>query len=142
MKLNLGCGLKPKQGFVNVDMMPNKADIVHNLDKFPWPFDDESADLIVAEDVFEHVENPIGFMTETHRILQHDASLMMRTPHYRSEFAYTDPTHRRLPTEFTWDYWVPGTALFAQNPIYGGVKFRKVEIQLRDGHLFVHLKKR
>ena len=35
-KLNLGCGLFPKSGFMNIDMIEGyPADITHNLEIFP-----------------------------------------------------------------------------------------------------------
>lgn len=141
MKLNLGCGLKPKASYVNVDLNPRMADVVHDLDALPWPFDDESAEVIVGEDVFEHVRNPVGFMTEAHRVLKKRGNLVLRTPHWQSEMAHTDPTHVRFPTEHTWDFWIPGTALYQQNELYGGVSFRRGNLQVVEGNIFVSLVK-
>ena len=43
LKLNLGCGNQRPDGFVNVDASARcKPDILHNLETFPWPFDDNS----------------------------------------------------------------------------------------------------
>ena len=37
-KLNLGCAGYPKDGYVNVDWLPElKPEIVHDLNKFPYP---------------------------------------------------------------------------------------------------------
>jgi len=55
--------------------------------------------------------------------------------------AFTDPTHRRFPTEHTFDYWIPGTVLFDEhNPAYGGVAFAKVSM-LVNSNIQVTLRK-
>ena len=127
IKLNLGCGRARIDGYVNVDVanLP-EVDVVHDLDVGPWPIETASAERIDAKDVFEHVANPIVFMTEAHRVLEPGGVLHIRTPHYRSRDAFTDPTHRRFPTEHTFDYWIRGTVLYdLHNAAYGGVAFEK-----------------
>ena len=38
-RLNIGCGKKNKNGYINLDLLklPN-VDVVHDLNQFPWPF--------------------------------------------------------------------------------------------------------
>lgn len=133
MRVNLGSGSRPIPGWLNVDCaaIPG-VDYVHNLDVAPWPFA-RSAEVeqMAAVDVFEHVADPVLFMTECHRVLQKDRLLFIQTPHYQSRDAFTDPTHRRFPTEHTFDYWIPDTLLFAEhNAAYGGVSFAKVSMRI------------
>lgn len=144
MFLNLGCGSQSMEGFVNVDLVKQDGvDVVHDLDVHPWPFDDGSVTQIQAIDVFEHVADPIGFMTEAHRVLARGEMLVMKTPHYKCRDAFTDPTHRRFPTEHTWDYWIPGTALFERsNTAYGGVSFDLVRREVFNGAIHIQLLKR
>ena len=51
LKINLGSGDAPLDGYVNVDVKPHapKADIVHDLDCYPWPFESDSADEILSQ---------------------------------------------------------------------------------------------
>lgn len=130
--LNVGCGaaVDRTEGVINLDLHPYPGvQVVHNLDVVPWPFEDESFDGLWASQVFEHVENPIGFMTETWRVLRPGGKAFITVPHYKSDNAFTDPTHRRFCTERTWDYWIAGRPLHQQfNPAYGGVTFS-------DGHV-------
>jgi predicted SAM-dependent methyltransferase len=145
MILNLGCGSLYLPEAVNVDIAPGPTvDVVHDLDT-PWPWPAASVSEIVAKDVFEHVKDPILFMTESHRVLELGGVLRIRTPYYRSPDAFTDPTHRRFPTEYTFDYWVAGTVLHSlHNNAYGGVSFvfeQHVRLDTDGGSLLVDLRK-
>lgn len=59
IKLDVGCGEnKAGADFVGMDVRPLEGvDIVHNIEKFPWPLPDESCSLVVASHVLEHI-NP------------------------------------------------------------------------------------
>lgn len=58
MKLNLGCGPRHLEGFVNVDLAGNwsgkEPDLSHDI-REPLPFPDESAEEIHAYHVLEHM---------------------------------------------------------------------------------------
>jgi predicted SAM-dependent methyltransferase len=137
LRLNLGAGGLLLPGYVNVDRMPGPGiEVVHDLDTAPWPWPDESAERIDAKDVFEHLNEPVLFMTECWRILQIGGTLRIHTPHWRFQDAYTDPTHKRFPTEHTFDYWIPGTVLYeAHNRFYGGVTFEAVTGRMDGGSM-------
>lgn len=143
MRLNLGCGGQIKAGWTNVDISYQEGvDVQWDLDQAPWPFADEEASMIEAWDIFEHVKNPILFITECHRILQPYKYLHLHVPHYRSPDAFTDPTHRRFCTEHTFDYWIPGTHLFERhNAAYGNVSFELADIHPDGGSIDVTLRK-
>lgn len=130
MRLNLGAGSNTFAGvgWVNLDRVQLPGiNMVHDLDATgPWPFTNGAAEQIVAKDIFEHVADPIKFMTECHRILRTGGMLFIHCPYYKGRDAYTDPTHRRFPTEHTFDFWIPGTLLFERNnAAYGAVSFRR-----------------
>jgi len=129
LKLNLGAGFRSMEGWVNVDRVKLVGvDVVHDLDVGPWPWADESADEIEAKDVFEHLNDAILFVTECWRILRVGGELTVTTTHYDHPNAFTDPTHKRFPTRWTFDYWIPGTVFYHEhNAAYGGVAFQRVE---------------
>ena len=55
--LDLGCGNRKKPGAIGVDINPNaQADIIHDLNKFPYPFEDSTFDEIYADNTIEHLE--------------------------------------------------------------------------------------
>ncbi|MBV8654202.1 MAG: methyltransferase domain-containing protein [Alphaproteobacteria bacterium] len=100
MKLNLGCGQNKLPGYVNVDKYQTFApDRVFDLEVFPWPFEDNSAQEIVMTHVLEHLgaetEIFLGIIKELYRVLTPGGKLDIKVPHPRSEGFLGDPTHVR-----------------------------------------------
>lgn len=95
--LDVGCGSAKWPGAIGLDVSPDTAaDIVHDLDVFPYPFADDSFDQVLMQDVIEHVAQPIQVMQELHRICRDGARIHIRTPHFSSVLAYSDPTHKHV----------------------------------------------
>ena len=93
MKLNLGCGRFPLAGHVNVDADTTvPADVFHELDSFPYPFESGSATHIVASHVLEHLQQPLAAMVEWARILKPGGRMLIRVPHFSRGFMH--PDHR------------------------------------------------
>ena len=56
MKLNLGSGSKLLDNYTNVDKYEYfNPDVVHDLEHFPYPFNDDSVDEILLSHVLEHI---------------------------------------------------------------------------------------
>jgi predicted SAM-dependent methyltransferase len=131
-KLNLGAGQYLKEGFINVDQFPlDGIDVVHNLTMFPYPFDDTSADEIVAYDVIEHLPSHVDgentvlrFVTECHRILIPGGTLFIQTPRYDAEFLYIDLSHVRGFHEKSFDFLDPDTEYGKTTGFYTKAKFK------------------
>ena len=52
IKLNLGSGSQKIKGYINVDKYNTfEPDIVHDLEKFPYPFKDNSVEIIILSHV-------------------------------------------------------------------------------------------
>lgn len=93
-KLNLGCGNFKKEGYINVDIDERvQPDMIVNLEKIPYPFPDNEFDLIEADHVLEHLENPFAVMKEIHRIARNGARVIIRVPHFSRGFTHAD--HKR-----------------------------------------------
>jgi hypothetical protein len=106
MKLNLGCGQHHMEGYVNTDREPAvEPDVVMDLEEFPWPFEDDSVEEIIANHVLEHVgRDPgvfIGIMQELYRVCRGGASIRIAVPHPRHDNFIDDPTHVRPITPMT-----------------------------------------
>ena len=106
MKLNLGAGRSPAEGFVNVDRadLPG-IDVVHDLESFPLPFDEDSVDEIVGIDLIEHIGDALGLMSELWRIAKADAVCTFALPYGSSDDAWSDPTHVRPYFVESWGYF-------------------------------------
>lgn len=96
MKLNLGCGTQTLAGYVNVDRraLPGRVDI--QADVLRLPFRDGMFDAIVADSVFEHLDDPRPAIAEAARVASSDGLLTVRVPALGSNAAHLDPTHRYL----------------------------------------------
>lgn len=60
VRVNLGCGLDYREGWVNVDSNPTgslRVDKEANLEDVPWPFEADFADYVLASHVIEHVRH-------------------------------------------------------------------------------------
>lgn len=100
MKLNLGCGAKRLDGWVNVDKYPALGpDVVHDLEVLPWPWADNSVSEVLLAHVLEHLgqqtEIFLGIMAELYRICRPGAVIHVVVPHPRHDDFINDPTHVR-----------------------------------------------
>ena len=78
MKLNLGCGNKLLKGYINLDKFNYyKCDVTHDLEKFPYPFKNDSVNEILLSHVLEHIgQQPdtfINIIKELYRICTNNA---------------------------------------------------------------------
>ncbi len=114
MKLDLGCGGARREGFVGVDKRP-VGDVVCDLERFPWPFRDESVEVVLASHVVEHIKPwlMIEFMDEAWRILVAGGLFRAEMPVGGSPAFWQDPTHCNGCTERTWEYFDPSHALYS-----------------------------
>lgn len=93
-KLNIGCGETKKEGFVNIDWSElAKPDVVHNLNIFPYPFADDSFDIVEASHILEHLDKPFEVMKELHRILKPGGRLLIKVPHFSRGFTHAEHSH-------------------------------------------------
>ena len=106
--LDLGCGNKKRSGAIGVDFNERTdADIVHNLNSFPYPFDDASFDEIYLDNTLEHLDDVLGVMEEVHRICKPGGMVKVIVPYFRSIWASIDPTHKHFFTVESFAYFDP-----------------------------------
>lgn len=93
-KLNLGAGESKKEGYINIDWNElAKPDKLHNLNTIPYPFDDNTFDLIEASHVLEHLDKPFAIMQELHRIAKPGAKIIIKVPHFSRGFTHAEHCH-------------------------------------------------
>lgn len=105
-RLNLGCGKDVRAGWVNLDKtaLPG-VDVAHDLEKIPLPFDNDAFDTILCQNILEHIDY-IPVLRDLHRILKKGGSLIIRVPHFTSRRNYDDPTHKKMFSIRTFEYFV------------------------------------
>jgi ubiquinone/menaquinone biosynthesis C-methylase UbiE len=111
-KLNIGCGKKVKPGYINLDniKLPG-VDIVHNLNKYPWPFRKNTFNEVYCDNVLEHLDSIIKPMEEIWRISRGGGKVKIIVPIFPSVWAMIDPTHKQFFTYMTFNYFHPNNAL-------------------------------
>lgn len=100
IRLNLGCGNDIKEGYINLDISKFKGvDVVHNLDKFPYPFPSNYFDEVYARDSIEHLKDLFKTMKEIHRICKNGAIVNIIVPYWHSSNAFYPNHHYFFNTD-------------------------------------------
>ena len=135
--LDVGCGRNKYPGAVGIDRLPGTAaDIVHDLDQFPWPLADSSFDQVRLIHVIEHVNDVIRTLEEIHRIGRPGARVIIVTPHYTDFSSFCDPTHRWHLNSYSLRYFGPNHGGFGY---YTSARFREISVRLQLLALWRHL---
>jgi hypothetical protein len=112
LKLDVACGQNKQAGFKGIDIAGD-ADIVHDLNVFPWPVKKHSVTEVWCSHYVEHIPHQVNgaakdgwwlFFDELMRVCKKDAKLTFVHPYSRSDRAFWDPTHTRYVHEMTWYY--------------------------------------
>lgn len=126
LKLDLGCGKNPKPGFLGVDArafegvdqvvdLAARETYANSHDKNaphvrfrPWPWDDGSVEEAHCSHFLEHLtqDERVHFFNELDRVLIKGGKATIITPHWLSERAYGDPTHKMPPVVFFSYYYL------------------------------------
>jgi ubiquinone/menaquinone biosynthesis C-methylase UbiE len=125
--LDVGCGERKKiigdAQVIGLDRvnLPG-VDVVHDLNRFPWPFKDNEFDLVICDDVIEHLDDTIRVMAEIHRITKNHGIIKISVPHFTSDNYHTDITHKRAFTSRSFDFFDPDRSEVHQ--YYSRARFR------------------
>lgn len=104
--LDLGCGKKKIPNAIGIDINPETdADIIHDLNVFPYPFANNEFDEVNCDSILEHLNDFFRVMEEIHRIAVPGAIVHVQVPYFTSFDAFTDPTHKHFFTCRSFDYF-------------------------------------
>ena len=127
--LDVGCGINKHPGAVGVDHNPaSQADVICDLDHFPYPFRDDSFDELRAIHVIEHLADVIRSMEEFARLVRSGGSIHIETPHYTDFSSFCDPTHRWHLTSFSFRYFGENHGGFGY---YSPVRLREKKVRVK-----------
>jgi SAM-dependent methyltransferase len=122
--LDIGCGINKYPGSIGLDRnLATSADVIAELDHFPFPFRDSSFREIRATHVIEHVSDVIRTMEEIHRLLIPGGRAVIVTPHYTDFSSFCDPTHRWHLNSFSLRYFGNDNAGYGY---YSRARFREI----------------
>ena len=127
--LDVGCGKKKKEGAIGIDFNANTdADVIHNLNVFPYPFESDSFDEVFVTHCIEHLDDVVKVMEELHRISRPGARIVIDAPYFSGQDAFSDPTHKHFFTSRSFDYF---TGDFPEFSFYSNkARFEKVKTQI------------
>jgi len=114
--VDIGCGENKYVGdnVIGIDKVDLPGvDIIHDMEVFPYPIDDDSFDKVVMIHSLEHVSPHnnanIKIIEEIYRLLKTDGILMVQVPTGHG-FHY-DPTHKNHVGYWYWKYFSTDFAL-------------------------------
>jgi SAM-dependent methyltransferase len=119
VKLDLGCGPVPAEGFEGVDRLPGAHHQFELATGSPWPWADSSIEALRCSHFIEHVpavdvfvEQPgywidalARFFDEAWRVIVPGGIFEVIWPALQSDSAFQDPTHRRFIPPKQLAYW-------------------------------------
>lgn len=122
--LDVGCGRAKHAGSVGIDWVAGPGvDIVYDLNKIPWPIEDNTFDEIICQDTIQLLDNVVKTMEEMHRIGKAQAIIKIRTPHFSHPNSFRDPMHKWHFTIDTFDYFTEDF----KYPIYSDKTYRMLK---------------
>lgn len=129
--LDVGCGINKKAGAIGVDRnLATRADVIADLDHFPYPFRDSSFDGLQAVHVIEHLSDVIRSMEEFHRLVRGGGEVLIVTPHYTDFSSFCDPTHRWHLNTGSFRYFYPG-GTHGRDMWYTKVRMRQQKLDVK-----------
>ncbi|MCW7471390.1 class I SAM-dependent methyltransferase [Leptospira kanakyensis] len=106
--LDVGCGNKKREGAIGIDFNDRtQADVIHNLNSFPYPFEDAFFSEVFIDNCLEHLSEPMRVMEEIYRITKFGGKVKVIVPYFRSQWAFIDPTHLHFFTVDSFAYYDP-----------------------------------
>lgn len=144
-QLNLGCGQKYADGYVNCDSNPKvKADFYFDLESPNWPLPSNHFEYVVLSHVLEHLGK--GYFTtiqELYRVCKDNALIEIKVPHHLCWTFHNDPTHKRPITlgglqMFDLSYEKNELAVqLGVNFKISEYEFRSIKLPVKNQHAFV-----
>ena len=148
--IDLKGGVFSQKGFITVNSqdLPG-VDLVLDLEKYPWPFPSNCADLLISSHLINHLNrnnrNVIRFFDEAWRVLKPKGQFMISAPYGLSYQYIQDPTNTNPVNEAFFCYFDPFDQMSKGElyKVYRPMPWKMVTIAFKqEGNLEVLLEKR
>ena len=126
-KLNLGCGNRPIENYLNADLYSEKSDIKIDFDKTPWPLPSNHFEYVYSYHVIEHLKDTQAVMDELWRICKPNARLHIILPHF-SSIAMASPFHLKNFNSQSMQYFSIDDHPY--DPNYGKANFKILKTRI------------
>lgn len=125
LRLNLGCGSKPREGLLGVDLGEHtcaqvRMDVLEYLRSLPAA----SVAEVYSRHMLEHLDPGAlrALLLEVDRVLMADGSMHFIVPHASNPWYWSDPTHRQPFAVHTFSYLCETSCLPRKVPKYAAVR--------------------
>jgi predicted SAM-dependent methyltransferase len=153
MKINYGCGRQRKTDYVGIDQVQyidgrgnQMVDKIVDVEKDVLPFEDNTVEHVIAENVFEHLGDGFIFaLNELHRVMQKDGRLVGMVPIAGTKVDFMDITHKRHFIIESFNYICGENKAMANRPShpryadYGVLPWKKNELFEKDNLIYFNL---
>lgn len=143
-KLQIGCGLNLKKGWLNTDINPSTKEVVYLDATKKFPFEDNTFEFIFSEHVFEHLyfKDSCNMISECYRVLKPNGVLRIAVP--KIDFLFEILSNPELPlhkeyTKWHCDKYYTDVAEFFKNEKNANLEVYVINNFFKDwGHQVLH----
>ncbi len=125
LKLDLGSGRKPQQGYQGVDISGDGKKIIKNdVLRFLKTLSNDSVSHVYSRHYLEHASSEIlvQILKEIDRVLIRGGKIQFILPHYSNPFFFSDPTHKTFFGVHTFSYFCETSCLKRHVPRYSVIR--------------------
>lgn len=131
--LDIGCGKSKVPGAVGIDFNGNlDADVVHDLNEFPYPLDDAGFDEVHIRSTLFLLNDPVKVMEEIHRLCKPGGDVVVVQPYFRSVWNYVDPWVKNFGTVHSFAFYDPDDPICSRYE-YSTARFKTTRIVFNEG---------
>lgn len=135
IRLDIGCGGNCAPGWVSLDRSEAvNPDILCDLEVDGIPLPDNSVSAVRAIAILEHVARPLELTDEIWRVCRDKTIVDIVVPHWSSDGAHLDPTHKSFFAEYSYQYFDRRFVGYAKNNygVKGAYDLVKAVIEFSD----------
>ena len=129
--LDIGCGRQKIPNAIGIDFNEGFGDIVHDLNVFPYPLDDELFDEIYIMSTLCLLNDPVKVMEEVWRLGKPNCRVVIQQPYFRSVWNFVDPWMKNFGTVHSFAFYDPDD-LICQRYSYSSVRFKTDKIEFLE----------